>query len=102
MPHSAKSNGTVICLSSKRILMGPPSELGPIDPHLNGVPTSILAEPEVAQSNFPLHKVALYAIQQTKRLATQLTDGMMAGCPAVEIAQTVQLLASKDRVLLAR
>lgn len=97
VPHSAKSNGTVICLASQEILMGPPSELGPIDPSLSGVPTQILAEPQVAAQNFALHKAALYAIAQTKRLATEvLTSGMMSGKPHDAIERTVQMLATKD------
>lgn len=97
VPHSAKSNGTVICLASSEIVMGPPSELGPIDPSLSGVPTQILAEQQVALTNFPLHKAALYAISQTKRLATSVLEtGMMKGKTKQEIDHTVQMLASKD------
>ena len=86
VPHSAKSNGTMICLASNQIVMGAPSELGPIDPSLNNVPTSILAEPTVAASNFALHRLAIFAISQTKRLATELlTNGMMKGHPKEKI-----------------
>ena len=98
VPHSAKSNGTMICLAAKEIVMGAPSELGPIDPALNGTPTSILAEDVVKQQNFALHMLALYAIAQTKSLATKLlSDGMMKGRPAAEIEATVQCLASRER-----
>jgi Serine dehydrogenase proteinase len=97
VPHSAKSNGTMICLAAKEIVMGPPSELGPIDPALGGTPTSILAEDTVKQQNFALHMLALYAIAQTKSLATKLlTNGMMAGRPVEEIQATVQSLSSRD------
>lgn len=97
VPHSAKSNGTMICLASNEIVMGTPSELGPIDPSLNGTPASILAEPAVATQNFALHKLALYAIDQTKKLATNLlTSGMMKGKTAQEITDTVQKLSSRD------
>ncbi|MCK5644433.1 MAG: hypothetical protein KAJ19_26775 [Gammaproteobacteria bacterium] len=97
VPHSAKSNGTMICLASSEIVMGPASELGPIDPALGGTPTSILAEPTVALTNFPLHKLALYAIDQTKKLATNLlTSGMMKEQTPEEIADTVQKLSSRE------
>lgn len=97
VPHSAKSNGTMICLASKEIVMGPASELGPIDPSLGGTPTSILADDNVKQQNFPLHKLALYAIEQTKKLATSLLEnGMMRGRQREEIEPTVQKLASRD------
>ncbi len=97
VPHSAKSNGTMICLAATQIVMGPPSELGPIDPSINGTPTSILSEQVVAQQNFALHKLALYAIEQTKKLATSLlTEGMMFGRDESEISETVRKLASRD------
>jgi hypothetical protein len=34
VPDSAKSAGTLICLAADRIVMGQPSELGPIDPQI--------------------------------------------------------------------
>jgi len=97
VPHAAKSNGTMICLSSSEIVMGPPSELGPIDPSVGGTPASILSEDIVRQQNFPLHMLATYAIGQTKSLATKLlSSGMMKGRDPSEIQSTVQSLASKD------
>lgn len=97
VPHSAKSNGTMLCLAAKEIIMGPPSELGPIDPYLGETPTSILAEEAVKQQNFALHKLALYAIEQTKKLACSLlTEGMMAGKTAEEINDTVRKLSSRE------
>lgn len=97
VPHSAKSNGTMICLAANEIIMGPPSELGPIDPYLGSTPTSILAEDAVKQQNFPLHKLALYAIEQTRKLATKLlSEGMMKDRPEGEIADTVRKLASRE------
>jgi ClpP class serine protease len=97
VPHSAKSNGTMICLAAKEIVMGPASELGPIDPALGDTPTSILAEEAVKQQNFALHKLAIYAIEQTKKLATTLLrNGMMQGADEDEIGLTVQKLASRD------
>jgi ClpP class serine protease len=38
IPQIAMSAGTMMACSSKRILMGEHSNLGPIDPHLNGIP----------------------------------------------------------------
>ena len=38
VPQIAMSAGTMIACSCKKILMGTHSNLGPIDPHLNGVP----------------------------------------------------------------
>ncbi|MGC9368584.1 MAG: SDH family Clp fold serine proteinase [Paracoccaceae bacterium] len=98
VPHSAKSNGTMLCLAATEIVMGPPSELGPIDPYLGPTPTSILAEETVKQQNFALHKLALYAIEQTKSLATRLlSEGMMKHRRPEEIEDTVEKLASRKR-----
>ncbi len=57
IPRAAKSNGTLLSLAAKEIVMGPPSELGPIEPSFDGIPTSVLREPEFAKGNFPLHKL---------------------------------------------
>lgn len=97
VPHSAKSNGTMLCLAAKEIVMGPPSELGPIDPYLGATPTSILAEETVKQQNFALHKLAIYAIEQTRQLARKLlSEGMMNGATADEVEETVVKLASRE------
>lgn len=97
VPHSAKSNGTMLCLAANEIVMGSPSELGPIDPYLGDTPTSILAEDAVKQQNFALHKLALYAIEQTKKLAgTLLTEGMMKDKTKEEIDDTVRKLSSRE------
>jgi ClpP class serine protease len=80
--NAAKSNGTLLCLLAKSIVMGPPSELGPIEPSVNGIPCSILETQDMAKANFPLHKFGQYALQQSRNLAKKLlTDGMMKGLP---------------------
>ncbi|TNM66485.1 SDH family Clp fold serine proteinase [Aliirhizobium smilacinae] len=95
--NAAKSNGTMICLAAREIIMGPTSELGPIDPHLNGVPASILIEAPIAQQNYPLHRLAAYAIMQTKKLATSLLQtGMLAGKQPQEVSAVVEALSTKN------
>lgn len=95
--NAAKSNGTLICLAAKSILMGPPSELGPIDPHLNGIPCTVLSQPQVAITNFPLQQLAELALKQTRKLATKLLSaGMMNGKPLTEIEAVVNSLATRD------
>lgn len=98
VPHSAKSNGTMLCLAANEIVMGAPSELGPIDPSIgNAGPASILVDPVIAGQNFALHKLAVYAISQTKKLATSLLEGgMMKGRLSEEIADTVNKMSSRD------
>jgi membrane-bound ClpP family serine protease len=95
--NAAKSNGTLICLAARSIVMGPTSELGPIDPHLNGIPCTVLADPVVAQSNYPLHQLAVLGLKQTRKLAERLLrDGMLNGSAIGEVDRVVQALAICD------
>jgi ClpP class serine protease len=98
VPNAAKSNGTVLCLAAKTIVMGVTSELGPIEPSVGGIPSSILSEDAIKNSNFPLHKVGVYALQQTRGLALKLlTDGMMKGSTPEKIEETVDALSSRKK-----
>ena len=98
VPNAAKSNGTLLALASSGIVMGPTSELGPIDPHINGTPCNILIDPSVAATNLPLSKLAENFIKQTQALAKSvLSEGMMSDQDANKIDQTVHLLSSNDK-----
>ncbi len=44
IPQIAMSAGTMISCSCKEIIMGKPSNLGPIDPQINGIPTQGIIE----------------------------------------------------------
>lgn len=78
VPSRAKSNGTVICLAAREIIMGPTSELGPIEPFINNRPVSILMTDEYKEHNFPLYQLGTDAYKQTEKLARALlADGMM-------------------------
>lgn len=95
--NAAKSNGTLICLAANSIVMGASSELGPIDPHLNGIPCTVLSQPQVAASNFPLHQLAELGLKQTRKLATSLLkSGMLAGLTDHQIEVVVNSLATRD------
>lgn len=97
VPNAAKSNGTLLCLASKSIVMGAHSELGPVEPHVNGVPCTILSAPEIAAQNFPLHKYGVYALEQTKALARKLlTDGMMKGRDEKDIDDTITKITGRN------
>lgn len=97
VPKAAKSNGTLLSLAASEIVMGPPSELGPIEPHLAKIPSSVLMQPEMAQQNFPLHKLGTYAYQHSKQIALDLlSSGMMASRPPKEVEQVVEKLAGRD------
>lgn len=97
VPNAAKSNGTLLALAGNTILMGPSSELGPIEPAVNNVPCSVLIQPEVKASNFALHMFGVYALKQSKELAARLlTDGMMKD-QASAVPDVVEILSSRDR-----
>ena len=97
IPKAAKSNGTLLSLAAKEIVMGPPSELGPIEPHLANIPSSVLMQPEMAQQNFVLHQLGKYAYQHSKQIAFDLlSSGMMASSTSEEVKAVVEKLAGRD------
>lgn len=96
--NAAKSNGTLLALAARSVVMGATSELGPIEPALGDVPCSILDTPEIAKTNFPLHMMGKFALQQSRTLAARLLEaGMMAGRAKSEIEGTVEALAGRNR-----
>lgn len=97
VPKAAKSNGTLLCLASKEIVMGATSELGPIEPSINGIPSTILSQQQIAQQNYPLHMFGKYALDQTISLAKKLLLGGMLAGQEKKVEETVQLLASRDK-----
>jgi ClpP class serine protease len=98
--EAAKSNGTLLALAAKSVVMGPTSQLGPIEPSVQGIPCSILDTPETAATNFPLHMVGKFALKQTRTLAIKLLgEGMMKGRPNNEVQEAVHKLASRDTYL---
>lgn len=98
VPGAAKSNGTLLALAAQSIVMGPTSELGPIDPHIQGTPCNILSRPEVAATNFPLNQLAQNFIKQTRGLATSLlAEGMLKGRSPDDIEKVVETLASSNK-----
>lgn len=96
VPRRAKSNGTVIALCGTEILMGHQSELGPIDPHIGGIPCEFIVNAPVGSVNFVDLEYAKAARLQTRKLASALlTTGMMAGRKPEEVEDTVSKLATK-------
>ncbi len=96
VPRRAKSNGTVITFCGSSILMGLDSELGPIDPHLNGTPCDFIVK---LQGIDPLVFLSAQAgIAQTKKLASQLLKAKMLEANDQDAIDTlVQRLASRDQ-----
>lgn len=101
VPRRAKSNGTLLALAAKSIVMGPSSELGPIDPNLVlGPGTSAPAQfiIQAAQAVDPIIlQAAHYAVMQTQKLASMLLQtGMMSGKDSKEIDEVVKSLSTRD------
>ena len=95
--NAAKSNGTLLCLAARSIVMGATSELGPIEPSINNIPCTILSSPEIAAQNFPLHKFGVYALKQTTALAKKLLEsGMMAKAKPEDVEVVVTALSGRD------
>jgi hypothetical protein len=94
---AAKSNGTILCLAGQSIVMGASSELGPIEPHINQIPCTILAMPEFANQNFVVHHLATFGIEQTKKLATRLLkNGMKKNAADTEIEDLIKKLLTRE------
>ena len=96
VPSAAKSNGTLLSLAAKEIVMGPPSKLGPIEPHLAGIPSSVLMDPEMAKQNFPLHKLGKYAYEHSKQIAIDLLSSGMMSSKKEAVQAVVDKLAGRD------
>lgn len=96
VPMRAKSNGTLLCLAAESIVMGPTSELGPIDPYVNYRSASILSEEPFRTREPYVSREAKYALAQTCKLADALLrEGMMSGV-AKDVDTTVNELCSRD------
>lgn len=101
VPRRAKSNGTVIALCGKEIVMGVHSELGPIDPNVNlgpnnPVPADLILKTASAQ-NAMVVGVAELAVRQTMKLATAvLQTGMLVGAAPETINDIVSKISTRN------
>ena len=95
--RAAKSGGTIIALASSEIVMGPSSELGPIDPQFQNIPVSIIIANQ--QADFNLRKMCENWVLQTQALAKKCLKQGMFGTPDKaknddQIDQVVESLSS--------
>lgn len=98
VPSWAKSAGTVIAISSNKIILGINSELGPIDPQIKTtnigiVPCELLAK-DPAQ---PQHVRDLFqqAVDRTRTMATDLLKkGMMKGKTDADVQDVITKISS--------
>ena len=97
VPRRAKSNGTVIALAGKSILMGMESELGPIDPSISGVPVEFILNAPAGTFNAIDIQSAQTFRKQTEKLATTLLKtGMMQGADPAAVDAVVQKIATRN------
>lgn len=102
VPSRAKSNGTVIALAAEKILMGPNSELGPIDPNIHMgqgqfAPAHFIMNIDPARVDPMMRQVAEYAIKQTQKLATSvLKNRMLKDKEDAQIDAIVNRLSTRD------
>jgi ClpP class serine protease len=98
VPSWAKSGGTVIALSSSKILLGINSELGPIDPQMGTpdfgpVPAEFISEDET-QPHI-LRKMAETNVKRAQALAEKyLRDGMLKRKKVAEVRRVVKKISS--------
>jgi Serine dehydrogenase proteinase len=105
IPKRAKSNGTLLALAAREIVLGPGSELGPIDPTIPLAPDQFVPAQFIVQAaashpeqiNLIVLQAAAYAIKQTQKLATDLLRaGMLKGKDEADIKRAVDELSTRD------
>jgi hypothetical protein len=98
VPRRAKSNGTVIALCGQTIVMGVESELGPIDPSINGVPVEFVLNAPPGSFGIIDMQIAETARKQTQKLAMDLlSTGMLKGSSKDDISALINKVATRDR-----
>ncbi len=95
--NAAKSSGTMLSLASQCIVMGPPSELGPIEPSVGPFPASTLISEVVREKDFPLHIAGIHALRQARLLAQRLlATGMMKAETNERIEEATSALSTRE------
>lgn len=126
VPGKAKSAATMVCFGASKILMGPTSELGPVDPQVpvegpNGVKWfsahNVIrsyrelfeaAVKETGKLEPYLQQLANYDAREVKEMesamalaedisATLLASGMMQGVGANDVKQRIQMFLSPEK-----
>lgn len=102
VPSWAKSAGTVIALSSSKIVLGVNSELGPIDPQFNVNGVYVSAEVLAADQNLAPHLRAHLnnAYERMRRMAgSLLANGMMKERNKDDVDETINKISSSSGYL---
>ena len=97
VPRKAKSNGTVIAMAGKVIVMGMESELGPIDPSMMNIPVEFILNAPPGAVNVFDYQMAQTGRKQTQKLAVSLlSTGMLKDTDLSLINALVDKIATRD------
>jgi len=99
VPSWAKSAGTIIALSSDKIVLGLNSELGPIDPQYTTPNGNIPCELIAADDKQPYHvrQMADLTVQRNRELATGLLkNGMMKGKTDTQVEAVIARISTSN------
>lgn len=97
VPNRAKSNGTLLCLAATTILMGPSSELGPIEPLVENIPANIILSDDYNADPI-LKAYATNAMLQTKSVAHRaLRANMLPSMDLTSITNIIESLCNTKR-----
>lgn len=100
VPSWAKSGGTVIAMSSEKILLGVNSELGPIDPQmflpdLGPVPCEFVSKDETQQPI--LREIAGSSVERMREMAKKLLkEGMLSDADEEKLEIVIKKISSSD------
>jgi len=95
VPDQAKSAGTILALGAHRVLMGPTSDLGPIDPQLQVGPAAGLVSAKDIIAAVEYAEVAIQANPETYTLHSAL----LSDVTALMVQQARSALARSDDVM---
>lgn len=96
IPRRAKSNGTVVALAGRSIVMGMESELGPIDPSFRGIPAEFIIGAKDKLGPLDV-QFAEKAQAQTKKLAFNLLKtGMLSQSTDATITSLIEKIATRE------
>lgn len=98
VPSWAKSGGTVIAMSSQKILLGVNSELGPIDPQMHVTGTGMVPCEYIARDpSLPemVRLMAASAVERMRQLAKKiLMDGMLNEAGEAKLDNVIREISS--------
>lgn len=97
VPNAAKSCGTLIALCARQIVMGAPSELGPIEPHVADWPSTLLMNKRMKLKDFQGHWFGKQAYRHMEQIAKRLLTNVTLKDQPDKVDATLKALLSRDK-----